>query len=97
MAQVNLYDFEKDAILKLVQSISEKWWGKPNTPANLAELHNELVGRLADLGYKTTVDVTPTIAGKPIDVRIDDRIQQIEFDYDKHRDEIRKSRELGGV
>lgn len=90
---VNLYDFEIKSIYEEIQYVQRKWWGKPNTSANLDMLHRELVGRLEDLGFIAHVDVTPTLEGEPVDVRIEGRVNVEEFDYEKKGYEVQKARE----
>jgi len=87
---LNVYEHEKREIEECIYRVSKKWWGKANSPENLHNIHKELVGRLEDLGYRATVDVTPTMEGLPIDVRIDSRIDKHQFDFEKQAAEIKK-------
>lgn len=90
---IDLYDFEVKNIYEEIQYVQKKWWGKPNSEANLDMLHREIVGRLEDLGFIATVDVTPTLEGEPVDVRIVDRTTTHLFDFEKKADEIQKAKE----
>lgn len=87
---LNVYEHEKREIEECIYRVSRKWWGKPNSPENMNNVHREIVGRLEDLGFIATVDVTPTVEGRPIDVRIDARIDKHSFDFDKQAAEIKK-------
>lgn len=92
-----LYDEEQKKIRATVAQTQMKYHDRPFTYANLHEMHKELTGKLNDLGFDVTVDVTPLFEYKPVDVVINSRLSGEEFDHDKKRDEILKSRKQGGI
>lgn len=72
---VELTDAEAKRIIAAVEKTQVKHMdGSDITAEKLGRLANELEGRLNDLGFACTVDVTPLWAGAPVTVRIDRRI-----------------------
>ncbi len=95
-----LYDDDEQKIRAILEPVVQKWGRKSNSAENLQLFHQEVIGRLRDGGYEAQVDVTPTLAGKPPVVSIVGRVdlldEGVEFDVERHRYDIRKSREQGG-
>ena len=88
---IDLTDKEVDRIYETVEYVRIKHMdGSDITGEKLHRLHNELEGRLNDLGYVVTVDVTPLFEGLPPTVRIDERIDRKEFDPERKQYEVRK-------
>jgi hypothetical protein len=94
---LELYDSEVKEVYRTIRQIQTKWSGKPNTAENMSLISNEIKGRMEDLGFRVIVDPTPTIEGLPVDVRIESRIHPHNFDHEKKRHEVKKSRKQGGV
>lgn len=90
MSQVDLYEHEVEKIYTIVQKVQQNYFGKEASGENLLRLQNELVGRLEDLGFGATVDVTPVLEGEPVSVRIDSRLDGDPFDAERKRWEVRK-------
>lgn len=77
---VNLNDEEARQIISAVEKVRDKFMdGSEITGEKLMLMHNELEGRINDLGYACTVDVTPLFEGMPPEVRIDERIDREDF------------------
>jgi hypothetical protein len=89
---IELTEKESHAIIDTVQKVREKHFdGSEITGEKLGRLANELEGRLNDLGYKVTVDVSPMFQGIPPTVRIDGRIDgQNELGVEQKMYEVRK-------
>ncbi len=87
---INLYDHEVKSIYEEIQYVQKKWWGKSNTSENMDRLQRELIGRLEDLGFTAIVDVSPTLEGHPVDVRIEGRTDTHEFDHELKAHEVQK-------
>lgn len=87
---VDLYEKEKDLVVETVQKIQSKYWGKTASGENLLRLQNEIVGRLEDIGFQVTVDVTPVLEGDPVTVRIDRRLDDKPFDSERKRWEVKR-------
>lgn len=87
---IDLYEDEVDKVYSTVQAVSQKYWGKEASGDNLLRLQHELVGRLEDLGFATTVDVTPVLGGDPVSVRIDSRLETVPFDTERKRWEVKR-------
>lgn len=94
---VPLYDYEAQRIQEIVRQVQSKYFGKSNTLENLYALEREIVGRLEDFGFKAFVDITPSFEEKPIEVRVEERIERKDFDVEFKGHEVRKSREKGGI
>lgn len=72
---VELTDSEAKQVISAVEKVQTKHMdGSEITAEKLGRLANELEGRLNDLGFACTVDVTPLWGHQPVTVRIDDRI-----------------------
>jgi len=72
---VELTDSDAKRIITAVEKVQQKHMdGSDITGEKLGRLANELEGRLNDLGYLVTVDVSPLFEGLPPTVRIDGRI-----------------------
>jgi hypothetical protein len=72
---VELTDAEAKRIIVAVEKVQVKHMdGSDITGEKLGRFANELEGRLNDLGFAVTVDVTPLWSGQPPTVRIDRRI-----------------------
>lgn len=87
---IDLYENEVELIYSTVQKVQQSYWGKEANGDNLLRLQNELVGRLEDLGFAATIDVTPVLGGDPVSVRIDSRLDNNVFDAERKRWEVRK-------
>lgn len=87
---IDLYEHEVEQIYSAVQKVQAKYLGKEASGETLLRLHNELVDRLEDLGFGSTVDVTPVLEGEPVSVRIDSRLDSDAFDTERKRWEVRK-------
>ena len=87
---IDLYEHEVEQIYEAVQKVQSTNMGKEANGENLLRLQNELVGRLEDLGFSSTVDVTPVLEGEPVSVRIDERLSGDLFDAERKRWEVRK-------
>lgn len=90
---VNLYQNEVEDITKVVEKVSQSWWGKTASGENLALFHKELLGRLQDIGFEADVDVTPVLAGLPATVAITNRIESTDFDIEKRQHELQTMRD----
>ncbi len=86
---IDLYDAEVEKIYEAVQTVQMKYEGKAADGSNLLNLQQELVGRLADLGFGAIVDVTPTLEGQPVVVSINERLND-SFDPERKRYEVKK-------
>lgn len=72
---VELTDAEAKRIIAAVEKVQTKHMdGSEITGDKLGRLANELEGRLNDLGFACTIDVTPLWGAQPPTVRIDGRI-----------------------
>ncbi len=89
---IDLYDQEVEKIYSTVQTVQNKYWGKEANGSNLLELQQELIGRLADLGFGAIVDVTPILEGQPANVSINKRLNG-EFDPERKRWEVKERAE----
>lgn len=87
---IDLYENEVELVYSTVQKVQQTYWGKEASGDTLLRLQNELVGRLEDLGFAATVDVTPVLGGDPVSVRIDARLDSKPFDTERKRWEVRK-------
>lgn len=87
---IDLYENEIEQIYDTVQKVQEKYSGMMATGDTLMRLQHELVGRLEDLGFGSTVDVTPVLGGDPVSVRIDSRLDNDLFDAERKRWEVTK-------
>lgn len=94
---IELTDKEAKNIIVTVEKIQQKHMdGSEATGEKLGLLANELEGRLNDLGYDVTVDVTPLFAGEPPVVRINSRIDGPDvLGVEYKRYEVRKRTERG--
>lgn len=74
---IELSDSEARQIIATVEKVRTKHMdGSEITGEKLGRLANELEGRLNDLGYDVTVDVTPLFGGEPPSVRIDGKLDR---------------------
>jgi hypothetical protein len=92
---VDLYEEEAIKIVDTIQAVQQKYQGKENNGDNLLRLQQELVGRLADLGFGAVVDVTPTLEDKPVTVSIEERLDNQPFDAERKRYEVKQRVEKG--
>lgn len=92
---IDLYEKEIEEIYETVQVVQTKYQGQEANGDNLLRLQHELVGRLADLGFGATVDVTPVLEGFPVVVRIDERLDNQPFDAERKRWEVKRRTERG--
>jgi len=92
---VELTDKEARTIIVTVEKIRDRHMdGSSVTGEKLGRLANELEGRLNDLGYKVTIDVSPLLEGYPPTVRIDGRIDGPDvLGVDHKRYEVQKRAE----
>lgn len=90
---IDLYEKEIEQIYSVVQTVQQKYMGLEANGDNLMRLQHELVGRLEDLGFSSTVDVTPVLEGEPVSVRVDSRLDGEMFDAERKRWEVRKRAE----
>lgn len=92
---IELSDDEAKTIIKAVEKVQQKHMdGSDVTGEKMGRLANELEGRLNDLGYAVTVDVSPLFAGQPPTVRIDARVQgEATLGVEKKMYEVRKRAE----
>lgn len=76
---IELTDAEARKIVNTVALVGQKHMdGSEVTADKLHRLATELQGRINDLGYETTVDVSPLLGGDPPIVRIDGKIDVVE-------------------
>lgn len=89
---IELSDHEAKQIIYAVEKIQQKHMdGSDANGDKLGRLANELEGRLNDMGYAVTVDVTPLFGGQPPTVRIDGRINgQDELGVEQKMYEVKK-------
>jgi len=87
---IDLYENEVELVYDTVQYVQRKFSGKMASGENLTLLQKELVGRLEDLGFGCTVDVTPIAQGLPISLRIDSRLENRLFDAERKRWEVQR-------
>lgn len=87
---IDLYENEIEKVYDTVQTVQLKYQGKEANGEVLLQLQQELVGRLSDLGFGVTVDVTPILEGFPVTVRIDERLDGDPFDAERKRWEVKK-------
>lgn len=95
-----VYDFESQHMIQIIKQVQSKYFGKANTTQNLENLEKEIVGKLADFGFRAIVDVTPCFEDppRPIDVRVEERIDRShDFDFELKKHEVRKSKKDGGI
>jgi hypothetical protein len=92
---IDLYEEEAERIYNVVQGVQQKYLGQEANGDNLLRLQQELVGRLADLGFGAIVDVTPTLEGYPVTVAIEERLDNEPFDAEKKRWQVKKRIEKG--
>lgn len=72
---VDLTEKEARLIVTTVEKAQFKHLdGSAITAEKLGRLANELEGRINDLGFSCTIDVTPLWGAEPVTVRIDTRI-----------------------
>lgn len=72
---VDITDQEAKRIIAAVEKVQVKHMdGSEITGEKLGRLASELEGRLNDLGFRCTIDVTPLWAAQPPTVRLDGRI-----------------------
>lgn len=90
---IDLYDNEVEVIYDTVMKVQDKYASRTADGSNLLELQNELVGRLADLGFGCIVDVTPIMGGEPVTVSITERLDGKPFDPERKRWEVKKRAE----
>lgn len=94
---IPLYDEEQGRITATVRTVQQRYSGKRNTLENLYALETEIRERLQMIGFEAIVDVTPSFEQKPIEVVVTARIdKKHEFDFDKKKFEVIKSRKEGG-
>lgn len=103
---VNLYDEELPKIGKVAFEMNKLWKESARridladlkkTSKILGEWHSRVEDEFYKIGFIVEVDVTPIWAARPPEIRIADRVKKEEFDHEKHRAEIIKSREQGGI
>lgn len=87
---IDLYENEIAKVYDTVQTVQTKYQHKQANGEVLLQLQQELVGRLADLGFGATVDVTPILEGQPCTVRIDSRLDGDPFDAERKRWEVKR-------
>lgn len=94
---VELTDADAKRIIVAVEKVQQKHMdGSEITGEKLGRLANELEGRLNDLGYNVTVDVSPLFEGLPPVVRIDGRIDgDATLGVEQKMYEVRKRAERG--
>lgn len=94
---IEVTDKEARTIEAAVAKVRAKHFdGSDITGEKLGRLANELEGRLNDLGFKVTVDVTPIFRGEGAVVRIDERIDgQNELGVERRMYEVKKRVERG--
>lgn len=93
---IELSDSEAKAIVSVVQRVQQKHMdGSEITADKLTRLANELQGRINDLGFETTVDVSPLLVGDSPTVRIDAKVDAVEqsLGVEKKMYEVRKRAE----
>lgn len=72
---VELTDKEAKRVIAAVEKTSHNHLdGSEITAEKLGRFANELEGRMNDIGFTCTVDVTPMWGGQPPTIRIDHRI-----------------------
>lgn len=95
-----LLDSEVQQAVKVVVSIQEKYRHRPNTAANLEQLRDEALARLADIGILATLDPAPCFHGEPPVLEIlgkvkGDPIHTQGLDHEQKGYEVRKSVQRG--
>lgn len=103
---VNVYDEEYKQIEKLGVNIQSRWRevGRTIDIANSKETAkkcNEFAkwveGEFEKLGFIALVDTTPIYADRPPTISLVSRMEDHEFDHEKKKREVEKSRERGGI
>lgn len=92
---IDVYENELQSIMDTVQAVQVKYQGQENSGENLLRLQHEIVDRLSNLGFGAIVDVTPCLAGEPVTVSINERLDTTPFDSERKRWEVKKRIERG--
>lgn len=93
----DIYDEDIATIGKVYKEVMEKWRLKSNTMANLREMSTEMEGKLAQAGFRSRVDWTPSIYGQQpiLDILGPIHERKEETDHDKKQWEVNKANDRG--
>ncbi len=96
----DLTDREITGVFKVVESVRQKYMGKPNTAENLDALRDEALTRLMEIGILATLDPAPCFYGDPPVLEIvgkvsGDNIEKYGFDHEQKGYEVNKAIDRG--
>lgn len=96
----DLTDREITQVFKVVETVRQKWAGRPNTADNLDSLRDEALTRLMDIGIIATLDPAPCFYGQPPTLEIigkidTDPIHKYGMDHEQKGYEVNKAVERG--
>ena len=92
-AFVDVYDEDVAKIGRAYQAAMDKYKGKTNSYANLAELAKYLEDEMHKVGYRAYVDISPILLGEPPILEILGPIDEgKETDHDRKVWEVEKSK-----
>jgi hypothetical protein len=89
----DLQDHESAQAVRIIKQVMLKYSGRPNTAAQLEQVRDEMLTRLAEINVLATFDPTPCFYGEPPQVTIEgkissDPIHKYGFDHEKKQYEV---------
>lgn len=100
----NVYDYEREAIMKLYAEIYNKWKTRQNNRHNIMEFHKEVIYRFEEIGFDVDIDFLEYLDDvrhevhpprPPVLVIIGRTEPFVDFDHEFKAHEVKQARKEG--